>query len=581
MSSFVCRIFNESGVELGINLPQSHPAWMDMLNLFCGVTPVEWIDDSSHNKLFHCTRKLKNRIHEICSSYKSQEFDLYKVENYFNCQIDNTHLAFLREGALLKVDNNLIKKAIFMVGNANFSASYDIISYGDKEEYTGPDDLKTCICRFCGKKYPEVRFKKKNAHAIPDALGNKFIFCNDECQSCNSVLSYIDKELTEYLKFRRSENKIANKKNKIIQVYGHNFYYDGPTGELKISRLAILYETESQYFVKLEGADPITHLGIYKTLAKIAIDLMPRDLVNEFGTTIDWIKGYFVPKVLPNVFYVYRDSCISQPLVKVFVRHKQTVNSQYPKCIVALTLIDLTFFYIVPFGKDEQIYESDYLIPYLSYIIQSIQFTGTRLNIDKIDMADRVDKIAHVKEWVDKNECEIVDQSYFNHTQEKNPNTVDFPPFNPSLINIVNAQAKIENQTLNIELAKDLRIEDSIVSIIDQNFNIDASQSKCSWSGKIAILAICNRETVLKTVCKVDVSHKCMSQVCSYEAGEMSPFFVEYILDVACKQIKKRVADKFHKYDFSRLADYLMESMGHIQHPKEDVEQSMMKHYSE
>ena len=61
MSSFVCRIFNESGVELGINLPQSHPAWMDMLNLFCGVTPVEWIDDSSHNKLFHCTRKLKKQ----------------------------------------------------------------------------------------------------------------------------------------------------------------------------------------------------------------------------------------------------------------------------------------------------------------------------------------------------------------------------------------------------------------------------------------------------------------------------------------------------------------------------------------
>lgn len=364
-------------------------------------------------------------------------------------------------------------------------------------------------------------------------------------------------------------------------MWGHNFSYNGSTGQLKISRLAILDETEGQYLVKLEDADPITHLGIYKALAKIAIDLMPRDLVDEFGTTIDWIKDNFVPKVLPNVFYAYRDSCVSQPLAKVFVRHKQTTNSQYPKCIVILTLIDLTFFYIVPFGKDEQIYENDYLIPYLNYIIQSIQFTQTRLNIDKIDMADRVDKIAHVKEWVDKNKCEIVEQSYFNHTQEKNPNTVDFPPFNPSLINIVNAQAKIENQTLNIELAKDLRIEDSIASIINQYFNIDASLLHCSWYGEIAILAICNRETVLKTVCKVDISHKCMSQVYSYEAGEMSPFFIEYILDVACKQIKKRVADKFHKYDFSRLADYLMESIGHIQHPKEDVEQSVMKHYSE
>ncbi|MGJ0982013.1 HNH endonuclease [Bacteroides ovatus] len=117
-----------------------------------------------------------------------------------------------------------------MVRKANFFVTYNVISFGDKEEYTGPNDLNACVCRFCGKKYPEVRFKKKNAHAIPDALGNKLVFCNDECQSCNAALSPIDKELAEYLKFRRSENKIVNKKNKIIKVWGHNFFYDGSIG---------------------------------------------------------------------------------------------------------------------------------------------------------------------------------------------------------------------------------------------------------------------------------------------------------------------------------------------------------------
>ena len=199
MSNFICQIFNESGDRLRINLSQSHPAWMDMLNLLCGAKPLEWIDDSSHNKLFICSSELKVRIHEICSKYKSQESNLSVIEDYFNNQVDNSRLAFLREGALLSVDNNLVKKAVFMVRKANFFVTYNVISFGDKEEYTGPNDLNACVCRFCGKKYPEVRFKKKNAHAIPDALGNKLVFCIDECQSCIAALSPIDKELAEYL----------------------------------------------------------------------------------------------------------------------------------------------------------------------------------------------------------------------------------------------------------------------------------------------------------------------------------------------------------------------------------------------
>lgn len=49
------------------------------------------------------------------------------------------------------------------------------------------------------------------------------------------------------------------------------------------------------------------------------------------------------------------------------------------------------------------------------------------------------------------------------------------------------------------------------------------------------------------------------------------------MLDAACKRIGEIVSDKFHKYDFSQLAEYLMESDGHILHPKEGAEQSVMK----
>ena len=572
MSNFICQIWDASGNRREIDLPQSHPAQIDMLNLLCSADPLLWIDKSSHNKLFICSPDLKVKVHGICGKHKSDElFDLSPIEDFFNNQADNAPLAFLREGGrgLLRIDENLIEKAMCLV---KFWSSYDVISFGDKEkeEYTGPNDLKACVCRFCRRGYPEVKFKKRNAHAIPEALGNKLIFCNDECPDCNATLSRIDKELAEYLKYRRSEGGIRNKKSKIIKVYGHNFFYDGSSRKLKISRLAILKETESKYYVKLEGAEPITHLGIYKALAKIAIDLMPRNLVDEFQSTIDWIKGEFVPQKLPNVFYIYQSSSVSQPLVQLFVRHDETLNLELPRCIVALTLIDLTFLFIVPLGKGEPIYMEDHIKDYLKCIIPN----ALEQSIDRIDMADRIGKYAHVKEWVSKDECEIVDQSEFSQFQEKNPNQVDFPEFDASLVKILSCQTS-EDLSPRAELTNRLRIEGSIAKMNHLSIAFDSpSVIRCSW--EIEIQAINNRETALRAHCTVVVSHRCISRVCSTEFGEVSPFFLEYVVGVACEHLGEKIADKFCQYDFLQLAGFLMESQGLVPPTKESTEQSVM-----
>ncbi len=573
MSNFICQIWDASGNRLEIDLPQSHPAQIDMLNLLCSADPLLWIDKSSHNKLFICSPDLKVKVHGICGKHKSDElFDLSSIEDFFNNQADNAPLAFLREGGrgLLRIDENLIEKAMCLV---KFWSSYDVISFGDKEkeEYTGPNDLKACVCRFCRRGDPKVKFKKRNAHAIPEALGNKLIFCNDECPDCNVTLSHIDKELAEFLKYRRSEGGIRNKKSKIIKVYGHNFFYDGSSRKLKISPLAILEEKESEYYVKLEGAERITHLGIYKALAKIAIDLMPRNLVDEFQSTIDWIKGEFVPQKLPNVFYIYQSSSVSQPLVQLFVRHDETLNLELPRCIVALTLIDLTFLFIVPLGKGEPIYMEDHIKDYLKCIIQN----APEQSIDCIDMADRIGKYAHVKKWISKDECEIVDQSEFNSFQEKNPNQVDFPEFDASLVKILSCQTSTEYLSPRAELTNRLRIEGSIAKMIHLSIAFDSPPViRCSW--EIEIQAINNRETALRAHCTVVVSHRCISRVCSTEFGEVSPFFLEYVVGVACEHLGEKIADKFCQYDFLQLAGFLMESQGLVPPTKESTEQSVM-----
>ena len=47
-------------------------------------------------------------------------------------------------------------------------------------------DTQNRVCRFCGKRSPEVTFESE-AHAIPEALGNKSIFSAYECDVCNHM----------------------------------------------------------------------------------------------------------------------------------------------------------------------------------------------------------------------------------------------------------------------------------------------------------------------------------------------------------------------------------------------------------
>src|SRR5688500_4148605 len=43
------------------------------------------------------------------------------------------------------------------------------------------------LCRFCRRGQPEVTFTK-DAHAVPDFLGNLSIFSMNECDGCNAKL---------------------------------------------------------------------------------------------------------------------------------------------------------------------------------------------------------------------------------------------------------------------------------------------------------------------------------------------------------------------------------------------------------
>jgi hypothetical protein len=570
MVYFACILINEAGDKLKISLPEGNLLGMRMLNALCGADPIEWIDHTSHNKIISCTSILKDEILGICKEFVNTLPGLSKVSDFFKDQKENAYLGFLRYGTLERIDDELIEKTIYMIRYRNFAEKYQMLEFGDREVYTGPQNLKDCVCRFCGLKYPEVRFKKRNAHAIPDALGNKLVFCNDECQTCNGDLSAVEKELIEYLKFRRADSRIPNKKKKIIHVTGHNFDYDGPTGILKISKSAILDEKEGKYFVKLEGAELISHLGIYRGLAKIAIDLIPWDLVGQFEATIRWIKGDFIPRNVPDVYFIYRKSAIQQPRARVYLRKSDVQVSEYPKCIVALDLIDLTFVYIVPFSK----YDDEMLAPYSVREYLPFFMSNDGHLYEKIDMSDRIGKYAHVKIWVEKCDCEVVGQDMFNSVQERNPNIVDFPPLDRGNVKVL---SNVVNRNCLFATPHSYHILiDNCVVRPDFDITVDASSAGLNMAWKVQVEHMHSQQPVLQAEGEIDVMLMRPSDVYSVMTREVSSFLIEYLFEIVSDKLSEINRKRMPDFDFSQLADMIMEAQGHIMHPKEDMEKSVM-----
>lgn len=149
-------------------------------------------------------------------------------------------------------------------------------------------------CRFCDKTEPEVSFRK-TAHAIPELLGNKKIFTNNECDSCNEKFSLLlEDSLGKYLGIWRTLMQIRGKTGIVS--------YKDPDG---ISRMdhtdngIVIQNHENTNFMetnfeektlKINGyRQPYVPIAVFKCLVKIALSVIPYDLLTYFEDTKKWL----------------------------------------------------------------------------------------------------------------------------------------------------------------------------------------------------------------------------------------------------------------------------------------------------
>lgn len=157
-------------------------------------------------------------------------------------------------------------------------------------------------CRFCGCGEPG-KFRTV-AHTFPEALGNRWVVSDDECDGCNQRFSVYDDALASALRPFLTLGGTSGKSG-VPQT--------GRTAGDSVIRHSRGTDGRRQLLIKVNNGAPQDHVqetadgrrlrlhlpveGIkfrprraYKALSKIGLSLLPTELLPEYSKLLDWLQ---------------------------------------------------------------------------------------------------------------------------------------------------------------------------------------------------------------------------------------------------------------------------------------------------
>lgn len=277
---------------------------------------------------------------------------------------------------------------------------YEVRIYkGDDRRRIGINDKHLRVCRFCGKKMPEVSFKHK-AHAISEALGNKGLVCLEECDECNKRFNEtIEQDLVQMMAPHLLLHGISGK-NGIPVIKG-----DGFTMMLDTSTRATLGRDTIKYIFRdmPNSKDPqeiiaginkdyepflqYTPQNIYKCLCKYALSLMDSTELKFFQDTIVWINEPLTKHRLPPVWHysVNTEGKTWEQTTSLIIMRRKHTGKDLPYCWAIMIIAGDPYLFILPFcsqdkykfvGKTRQ----DFFMDGIKSMMENIQFQPRDMN---------------------------------------------------------------------------------------------------------------------------------------------------------------------------------------------------------
>lgn len=324
------------------------------------------------DSLQQSTTEFKAKIDTVVQKYKSVDPKIQQLNTYFKDLKDDEYFFVFANAVIPKEQSfRFYNYLSALEKNEDFDKlttqiddlfgvlmnSYEMFAFDEntRKKIGEPDKTKR-VCRFCNKPNGEVTFRKV-AHSISEALGNKKIITNDECDSCNeSFGSGIENDFILYLNLYRNVFGIKGK-NGVPKLKGKNFEIENK-GTIEIKHFLTDEEVNDpnrdDFKLKLETTQDLKAQNIYKTLAKYALGVIDKSYLADFQSTIEWINGTKNIDSLPKIAMLTSYELFSNhPKIMVYLRKTDDLN--LPFAVAEFRFTFLTFVYIIPLSDKDNI----------------------------------------------------------------------------------------------------------------------------------------------------------------------------------------------------------------------------------
>jgi hypothetical protein len=230
--------------------------------------------------------------------------------------------------------------------------NYDMLTFnGDSQVNIGVSDKSRAVCRFCGNDSSSVQFKKK-AHAISEALGNRGVVCNEECDTCNAEFGKgIETDLIAFLSFYQAFFEIKGKRGGAPKLKGKNFSVKKEaSGEINFTIIGANGAFPER--VEAHTYDKVSPQNIYRALCKYVISVIPSEYLPALNKCIKWINQDFVINEIPPIHMRIVNELYSEyPSLSVYTR--KSSDQDIPHIVGEFRFASIVVVFILPFSEKD------------------------------------------------------------------------------------------------------------------------------------------------------------------------------------------------------------------------------------
>lgn len=173
----------------------------------------------------------------------------------------------------------------------------EIIDCDPSVKISGLKPKGSRVCRFCGKKSGETTFKK-DAHVIPESLGNRNWVSDFECDKCNSQFGVFENNLAAFMGITRTLGHVKGK-NKIPTFKSPDGKITARHSTEDVNVITIVKNDVASDAISvnpLTGATTIKYkdqpyipLAVYKAFVKMALSCLPEKYLNEYALAFEYL----------------------------------------------------------------------------------------------------------------------------------------------------------------------------------------------------------------------------------------------------------------------------------------------------